>query len=82
MGFVWGIAWKVTRFDDARERWKRERAEWDAVFTDYAGVVIDQQRLMEAQARRLNASTGLLEQATKQPKTDGRFDWLAGTGVP
>ena len=79
LGFVFGIVWKVTRFDDARERWRRDRAEWRALCTDYAGVVIDQQRYIEQQARRLSASNRLLEQATTQP--DEQFDWKAGVGV-
>ena len=29
----------------------------------------------------LSASTRLLDQATKQPETDERFDWKAGTGI-
>ena len=82
-GFLAGAAWvashQVSRKDYSNVLKLLHEAQGheqeDAIMIVQLTKALDRSTSRDAAARRL------LELATKQPKTDERFDWKAGTGV-
>ena len=82
-GFLCGCAWvashQVSRKDYSNVLKLLEQAQGHEC--EDAIMIVQLTKALDRSTSRVLAATSLLDRATKQPKTDERFDWKAGTGV-
>ena len=83
LGFLLGAAWvashQVTRKDYSNVLKLLHEAQGHE--QEDAIMIVQLTEALKISTSRVLAATRLLELATKQPKTNERFDWKAGTGV-